>query len=836
MNHFFTTLLIGLASLFVLVPVSAAESNTGTLTGIIQDAVSQAPIDYVHVVLFKDGNTVPLKSVSSSENGAFRFDNLQAGNYRLEASLLGYQALKQTCTVKTGQPTDLGTLHLQPDAKQLAAAEVRGIRSAMRMDIDKRVFSVDQNIASAGASASDVLKDIPSVDVDQEGAVSLRNSSNVTIWINGKPAGLNSDNQAQVLEQMPAESIDKIEVVTNPSSKFSAEGTAGIINIVLKKDRKAGYYGSVRAGVSHPFGYDYGANLMYSSSKIDAYTTLGRRRHSNQGTGNSRRETYTSNPLTLLTDTSTLLSDTEQDFNMGGLFFRGGVDYHLNNKHTLSLSGFAMTGERGFDSQIDYDYRLPDGSSSRFVDRTSGSLGNHTNLEVTLDYQWEIEEDHRFQTNLSFGKRAMNDNSDFAQTETRGDGTPVAPTFQRQTGDGGHTDWEFQADYTNQLNERFRLEAGLKSDWTVRGSGNDIFNTAIPTVGQWPDYSSQFDYDEKIHAAYATFTGKGWGGFGYQLGLRGEYSDIAFHSATMPSGDQLDKHKYYADLFPSVFLSYTLREGFDVQLNYSRRINRPRGRSLNPFTDISDSTNIRFGNPNLAPEYANAFEINLIRVLENHTLSASAYHRLSSSVIQDIRYLNQGILYQTPANVTTSTSSGLELVAKDRLSKWLETTSTVNLYHTRLNGFTYRGSDYKGSEGFSWNARVNGTLLLSRSLTGQISGFYNAPRIMAQGRMNSNFRVDAGLRQSFMDRSLLIALNARNLLNSFNFSSSSYGPGFYQESHNQFFGRTLQLTVTWNFGNMKPKQKKPNGENGNREDGIDSGLEGGMDGGMGGSF
>ncbi|HBL72672.1 MAG TPA: hypothetical protein DD409_07240 [Bacteroidales bacterium] len=251
---------------------------------------------------------------------------------------------------------------------------------------------------------------------------------------------------------------------------------------------------------------------------------------------------------------------------------------------------------------------------------------------------------------------------------------------------------------------------------------------------------------------------------------------------------------------------------------------------------MSDSTNIRFGNPDLAPEYANSFEINLIRVLENHTLSASAYHRMSSSVIQDIRYLNQGILYQTPANVTTSTSSGLELVAKDRLSKWLETTSTVNLYHTRLNGFTYRGSDYKGSEGFSWNARVNGTLLLSRSLTGQISGFYNAPRIMAQGRMNSNFRVDAGLRQSFMDRSLLIALNARNLLNSFNFSSSSYGPGFYQESHNQFFGRTLQLTVTWNFGNMKPKQKKPNGENGNREDGIDSGLGGGMDGGMGGSF
>jgi len=832
MNHSFSTLLIGVACLFSSFSVSAAQPSTGTVTGVIQDAVSQIPIDFVHVTLFKEANTVPLTSVSSAEDGSFRFDNLQAGNYRIEASLLGYKPLKQTFSVTAGQPVSLGVLKLQPDARQLAAAEVTGIRSAMRMDIDKRVFSVDQSIASAGASASDVLKDIPSVEVDQEGSVSLRNNSNVTIWINGKPAGLNSDNQAQVLEQMPAESIDKIEVVTNPSSKFSAEGTAGIINIVLKKDRKAGYYGSLRAGVSDPLGYDYGANLMYSSPKIDVYTTLGRRRHGNQGTGESRRETYTTNPLSLLTDTSTLISDTDRDFNMGGLFFRGGVDYHLTPNHSLSLSGFAMKGERGFDSEIGYDYFLADGSASRYVDRTSNSTSGHTNMEVTLDYQWEIGEEHRFQTNLSYGKRAMSDKSDFTQTETRTDGVLVAPTVQLQTGDGGHTDWEFQADYTNQLSERFRVEAGLKSDWTVRTSGNTIFNVANPLPGQLPDYNNEFDYDEKIHAAYATFTGKGWGGFGYQLGLRGEYSDIAFISTIAPSGNNLDKGKHYLDLFPSVFLSYTIKEGFDLQLNYSRRINRPRGRSLNPFTDISDSTNIRFGNPDLAPEYANAFELNAIRVLDNHTLSASAYHRMASSVIQEIRYLDNGIIYQTPDNVTSSTSSGLELIAKDRLTKWLETTSTVNVYHTHLNGFTYKGNDYKGSEGFSWNARINSTWLMSPSLTGQLSGFYNAPRVMAQGRTKSNYTVDAGLRKSFLDRSLLVAVNARNLLNSFNFSSTSFGPGFYQESKNQFFGRTLQLTVTWNFGNMKPKQKKPNGENGDGDAGMGGGMDSGMDGGF----
>lgn len=829
MNHSLSSLLIGLASLFSF--AVAAEPTTGSIAGSIHDAVSQTPIDYVNVVLFKENSTVPLKSVPSAEDGTFRFDNLQAGSYRLEASLLGYQPLKLDVTVQTGQIARMGTLALQPDARQLAAAEVTGIRSAMRMDVDKRVYSVDQSIAAAGASASDVLKDIPSVEVDQEGSVSLRNNSNVTIWINGKPAGLNADNRAQVLEQMPAESIDKIEVVTNPSSKFSAEGTAGIINIVLKKDRKAGYYGSLRAGISSPFGYDNGGNVMYSSSKIDAYTTLGRRRHSNEGTGDSFRETYTTHPLTMLTDTSTLLSDTERVFNMGGLFFRGGVDYHLNRQHTVSLSGFAMTGERGFDSNIGYDYFQPGGAPYRTVDRTSNSTSGNTNLEVTLDYQWEIGADHRFQTNLSYGKRNSTDENGFTQTETRADGTPAAPTFQRQTGDGNNRDWEFRADYTNQLSERFRLEAGLKSDWTVRNSGNSLYNTAHLVSGQVPDYSNQFNYDEKIHAAYTTLTGKAWHQFGYQLGLRAEYSDIAFTSVTTPMSGNLDKQKVYFDLFPSVFLTYTLKEGFDLQLNYTRRINRPRGRSLNPFTDISDSTNIRFGNPNLEPEYANSFELNLIRILDNHTFSLSAYHKMASDVIQDIRYMDNGILYQTPANVTTSTSSGLELVAKDRLAKWLETTSTVNVYHTRLNGFSYLGSDYKGSEGFSWNARVNGTLLLSRTLTGQVSGMYRAPRVMAQGTMKSSYSLDAGLRKSFMDRSLLVALNGRNILNSFYFASTSFGPGFYQENRNQFFGRTVQLTVTWNFGNMKPKMKKPNGRN----EGMDAGMDD-MGGGMEGAF
>jgi len=816
------TLVITTFALFTtLFPVQSQPQSTSSIAGIILDESTNNGLDYVNIILYKASSNTPYKSTASGEDGHFRFNTVASGDYRIEATFVGYVTWKSEIKVSDGQQIQLGTILLKTESKQLGTAEVVGIRSAMRLDIDKRVFSVDQNIAAAGASASDILKDIPSVEVDQEGTVSLRNNSNVTIWVNGKPAGLNSDNQAQVLEQMPAESIDRIEVVTNPSSKFSAEGTAGIINIILKKDRKAGYYGSLRAGISDPFGYDFGGNINYSSSKIDFYANIGRRSHSNEGSGYSNRQTYTTNEQTLLTDTSWLHSTTNRTFGMQGLFFRGGIDYHLNDKHTISLSGFGMKGDRGFESDIDYLYLDNNKDLIQQVLRHTSSGGGHSHMEITLDYQWEIGEEHLFQTNLTYGKHTMSNDNDYIQSYYDVTNMLTNTVSQVQTGPGENRDWEFQADYTNKLSENFRLETGLKSDWTVRKSNNNIYNTASVTTASIPDYTSDFDYNEQIHAAYGTFTGK-LGGFGYQLGLRGELTAISFVSSNFPAGDYLDKDKNYFNLFPSIFLSYTFSPGNDLQLNFSRRINRPRGRSLNPFTDISDSTNIYFGNPDLEPEFSDAFELNYIKVWDNHTLSSSLYHRMTDNVIQDIRYLDNGIIYQTPSNVTNSTSSGLELVAKDKLAKWIETTSTINFYYTTMEGFTYRSVDYKGSSGFSWNARLNSTLIFSRSLTGQISGFYNAPGIIAQGKTRRNFTLDAGLRKSFLDKTFLIAINGRNILNSFKFASTNWGDGFYQENSNQFFGRTIQLTVTWNFGNIKPKEKQGQAENGNSNDSDNS--------------
>jgi len=809
-----TIFIVSIISIFSICPLSAQTDFTGSISGKLIDEETRTGLDFVNVAIYVKNGSVPVKGSTSAVNGTFQIDQVTPGEYRIEATFIGYNTYKGQIKVTSGRITRLGTIMMKADSKLLGSVEVTGIRSAMKFDIDKRVFSVDQAIAAAGASASDILKEIPSVEVDGEGTVSLRNSSSVTIWINGKPSGLNADNQGQVLEQMPAEGIDKIEVITNPSSKFSAEGSAGIINIILKKDRKAGYFGSIRAGISDPLGYDAGGNFNYSSPKVDIYANLGLRSHSHDGNGTSNRQTFNTNDITNLTDTSRLNSETYDKSSMGGLFFRSGIDYHLNDKHTISLSGFGMDRNHNNDSEINYTYLDNSGTVTRTATRNSISKERGSNYEILIDYLWEIGEEHKFQTNLSYGKENGDGESQFNQTNYNALGNLDYISNQIQKSPSNETELEFQADYSKKFSDKLRIEAGLKSDWNVSESNSSIFDGTLNAVVPIASYINNFDYEEMISAIYGTLTGKIGKGFGYQFGLRGEITDISFTSTDNLISNTLKEDKNYFNLFPSVFLTYSFSEGNDLQLNYSRRINRPRGHNLNPFVDITDSTNITFGNPFLDPEFANSFELNYIKAWNNHSLSASAYYKRNNQVIQDIRYIENGVMYQTPSNVTRSASSGLEIISKNSLSKNIETTGTVNFYHASLDEFTYNDVYYKGNSGFSWNVRLNSTIILSNTLTGQVSGFFNAPRIVAQGETSANYSIDAGLRKSFFDRKLLVSLNGRNLLNSFKFENKTWGQGFYQESSNKFFGRTLQLNVTWNFGNIKPKEKPEPEENG----------------------
>ena len=803
----------------------AVNSNTSQINGILLDEETQNAVDFVNVTLFKKGSTKPFIVKVSDTNGHFSFTDLTPGTYRLETNLLGYISYQKEITVAAGTDHNLGNITLKTDSKLLKTVEVTGIRSNMKLDIDKKTYSVDQTIAAAGASASDILKDIPSVEVDAEGSISLRNSASVTVWINGKPSGLTADNRGQVLEQMPAENIDRIEVVTNPSAKYSPEGSAGIINIILKKDRKSGYYGSVNAGVNYPWGKNFGANINYSSSRLDAYANVGLRDNEHTGNGTSKRRMYNLEKSPI--DTSYLNSQTERTHGGNGLFMRAGMDYHINDKHTLSLSGFIMDGVRKSESRIYYDYLDNNLNPTRQQLRNSTGESGNKNYNLSMDYQWEIGENHSLQANLSRGNRSNSDENAYDQEDKNSNFEIINNSYQIQKGPSSSEDWEFKADYSKTFSENWKVEAGVQSEWESRFSDNDIFN-GIASGNGWiiptnPDIKNGFDYQEQQHAAYTTLTGKISPKLGYQMGLRAEKTVVSFKSLDI-NGESAPTDKNYLDFFPSLFLSYNISKGSDIQLNYSKRINRPRGRSINPYVDISDSTAIRSGNPDLNPEYAHAIEMNYLKTWQNHTLSSSIYHRITNHVIQDVKYIDNSIMYQKPYNITNTTSSGLELVSKDKISKMLETTTTINLYHSTLDGFNYRGFDYPGTKGFSWNMRMNGTFIFPNSFTAQLSGFYSAPRIVAQGESNALYSMDLGLRKSFLNNKFQLSLNARNLLNSFKFENNTWGPAFYEETSNRFFGRDLRLNLTWNFGNLKPKprQEKEKGSEESLE--MDSGF------------
>ncbi len=811
--------------LLALLMFSLSTFAVQTIKGKIVDANTQSPLDFVNVALFKQETNAPTTGVVTDDKGNFVLPNVPDGKYTLKVSFVGYNSIDIPLNV-TKNELNVGTIKLYEDSKALKEVEVLGQGSQMRLEIDKKVFSVDQNIAAAGASASEVLQNIPSVDVDGEGNVSLRNNASVEVWINGKPSGLTADNRAQILQQMPAESIQEIEIITNPSARFNPEGTAGIINIVLKKNRRAGYYGSVSAGIIHSKGgdpgYNVGANINYNSGKIDVYANLGFR--SMNFAGGSLTDRY---GLNATNDTTSLLNTTNTSTRgFYGFFGRAGIDYRLNDKNTLSLSGMGMAGS-GY-STNNFVYKLNNfaDNSERNFNRTNDGLGTRPSMSFSLDHKYEIDKKgSNLMSSLSYSahKRASEDR--YTQNENNAITQDMTQIYE-----GGNTEWQLKIDYTKYFGEGAKIEAGWQSTDQVRLSPTNTFDeTKNPRV-QMNEFFNDFAYDEQIHAAYATY-GQKFGNLSVQGGLRAEYFTREWTNKYFVAGSLKTFESNYEpqlQLFPSAFVSYTLPQKNELQLNYSRRINRPRGREINPFKEAEDATSIEYGNPDLLPEITSAFEFNYLKSWDNHTLSGSLYHRFTDDVIQDVRFINNDVLENTSMNVSKSNNTGLELVAKNRLFKIMNLTSSLNFYYSNLEAGSYTSiynpslvTTIPAQEMFSWSGRLMANLILGRTTTAQISADYSSPRLIAQGKQSAMYAVDLGMRQTFFDGNASLSLMVRDLFDTRRRSSTTTGNGFYQTSESYFHGRMLGLTATYNFGNMKPKRNARNDQNMNMDMNMD---------------
>ncbi len=773
------------------------------------------PLEFVTVQVKAKGSDKIVQGSVTGSDGNYTIGGLKKGEYVVTFSYIGYEEVSKNISISSdNQILSLGELTLAEDANQLGEVEVVAKRPQMRFEIDRKVFDATQDIAAEGGSASDLLSNIPSVEVDNEGSVSLRGNSSVTIWINGKASGLTADNQADILDMMPAGDIKQVEVITNPSARYSPEGTAGIINIILKDDRKPGYYGSVKVGADTDGGYQASGNINYSSSKVDAYANLNYRNREFKGGGITSRLNTTDNSFLDQTN------DSKRQHN--NWFGRFGATWHITKSDDLAFNVTGMTG--GGDNSENIHYNSIDSQKNTIYtsDRITNGDSDMKMYNLELNYVHKFSENSNIDLMVSNNQWRRDGMNIFRQSTVYTDPSQIAnPLYQTQENDIKDKTWEVQADYTNKISDMARIEAGYKGTFQRNASPVDTYTgTTAEDIRQDESLYNRFLYNQDVHALYMTYGGK-WDKLSYQAGLRGEYWRVDTRSLDFDqefNGKASETfEKDYFKLFPSAFISYALPKNNELQVNYTRRLRRPWGGQLNSFRNISDASNISFGNPELTPEYSHSFELNYIKSWESgHTLSLSGYYRSTDDVIQRIRFLNteDNVMYTTSENVAKSQASGLEIVGKDKLFKILDLTTTVNLYYSKLDGFSYlpQGAETPvigdTDESFAWNVRMIANLSLPWGVSLQGTGNYNSKQLMAQGHREPNYSVDLGLRKSFLSDKLTLSINARDLLDSRKFRTVTAGDGFWQDSENWRGGRRVGFTLTYNFGNMNKKKDK----------------------------
>lgn len=787
----------------------------GIVKGKILDRQKSEPLGFVNIKVTEQGSDKFAGGGITDAGGNFNVSGLKDGKYTLSLTFMGYKDVTRQFEITPAKrEVQFKLLYMAEDAKQLNEVTVTGQRATMKLEVDRKSFDVGQLISNAGQSASDVLDNVPSIEVDNDGNVSLRGNSSVEVWINGKASGLTSDNRAQILQQLPAESIDRVEVIDNPSAKFSAEGSAGIINIVLKKDRKAGYYGSVQAGGDTRGGANTSFNVNYNSRLIDSYINLGYRHRANTGHMESQQ---TSNAYNQTYD-----SDSKQRGN--NFFTRAGVTLHATTKDDFSLSGMLMHGGGNSHSYTPYIYTaVANGLNNYQLDRLNRSRTGMDMRYGEFNYRHSFNDKHFIDFTADLSSWKMNGDNWYQDSTVIANVDDATYSYQYRPQYINNHRKELKLEYENQVTKNFKIEAGYNGNFSRENTPQESYmdNTSFDGTNASEDklFFNRFIYKQDLHAFYTTLSYK-FGALSLMGGLRGEYWRVNTESYTWEQEHDASLReqpfkKDYFQLFPSVFMSWQMTETQQLQLNYTRRLRRPWGGQLNSFRDTRDATTVSFGNPYLTPEFSNSFSLNYLKQWNDHSLLVSAYYRPTTDVIQRISYKNQedGLFYQTSMNVAKSVSTGLEMTVKNKLWRILDLTTSANAYYYRLNGFSYDidGQTVTGNSdhNFTWNARMTASLMLPYDISIQTTGRYTARQVITQGYRKANYSIDFGARKNFFNKLFTLSVNCRDLLDSRRFETFTSGPNFTRHQINRRGGRRVSMTLTWNFGNMKQK-KRPN--------------------------
>ncbi len=774
------------------------------------DAQSGETIPFATAVVLNRKTKAVVKGAQTDADGNLNIAALAKGVYTFKLSYIGYQTMVRDSLQVSDQPVNLGTIRMKPSkGTVLNEVQVTAQKSTMQLGIDKKVFSVDQSLVSEGGSASDLLQNVPSIQTDIDGNVSLRGSTGVRVLIDGKPSLIAGGSVAQILQSIPASSIESVEVITNPSAKYDAEGQSGIINIVLKKNKKLGLNGSAALTAGNRDNYNANTSLSFQNSKVNLYGNYSYRYGNRTGGGYSN--IFYKQPLSSTVYANQL---TTGDMLEKGHNVKAGIDYNLSEKSILSFSGGFNIRDNDRTELLKIDQLDAAKNPVNLSNRNNTNLGSGGSYDLSLDFNQKFKKPKEELTfNFSFSE-GDNDNLQLYNTEFyESDGTGnTLPNIQRNDGYGFNRNYNIQTDYTLPVGKAGKVEAGYRSQIRTSESSNLSELQDALTGVYVPNFAltNQFNNKDQVHALYLNYQNQ-VNNFGYQIGLRAEDARLDTRLGVYDNSGAISHvpgKVAYTRLYPSVFLTQKFKGDQQVQLSYSRRVNRPRGWDTNPFLDVSDPLNYRRGNPNLRPEDVHAFELSYSKFWQKVTLISSAYLRQTDDVIQRVRTEpdENGITITTPQNLTRNYSSGLELIGRVDVAKAWNFTGNINLYQNKIVGVPEFG--IVENSGFSWNANLTNNFTLPYGITLQLRGDYRAPEVMAQGKRNAMYGVDAGAKYDFKDKKSSLSLNVRDVFNTRAWSMTTDANNTVIDFRRRMQGTMASLTYSYRFGKTSFGSKK----------------------------
>ncbi|WP_339793125.1 outer membrane beta-barrel family protein [uncultured Imperialibacter sp.] len=779
------------------------EGGKADVVGKIVDAGSGDPLEFATVSFYTPDSSL-VSGVVTDLQGQFKIE-LAPGSYYSLVQFVSYEdKYFSGITLAEGQKRmNLGTIAVEADSETLQEVVVEAERSQMEMSFDKRIFNVSKDPSNVGRTATQLLDNVPSVTVDTDGNVALRGSQNVRILIDGKPSGLVGISGSNGLQSLQGSLIESIEVVTNPSVRYQAEGSAGIINIVLKKDDRNGVNGSFELNAGYPANYGASANVNFRREKINYFVNYGANYRESPGGGSSFQR-YT------LPDTSFITRRTE-DRTRGGWAhnLRAGADFFVTPKDIITVSGVVRYEDgENVNNLIYEDFNSNDVLQNR-TGRVNTEQENELNSEVTLNYERSFDDkDRKLTAYAQFRDNNESEDADIEQRLLGGEDPEMIMLRQRSLNDETERNLLVQSDYVHPFSKDGKFEAGFRS--TFRQISTNYLVEEQDSVGTWNNlvnFTNDFRYTENVHAVYGLIANR-HGKVSYQAGLRAELSDIQ----TLLLQTDETNNRLYANLFPSIHANYHLNETHSWQVSYSRRISRPRFRELNPFSSFSDARNIRTGNPNLNPEFTNSYEIGYLVNGKTSTVYAGVYNRRTSDVSQRVNYVDaDGVTFSQPLNLAFENAFGVESnISKDWFDWW---TSSLNFnFYRRIIEGDFNGEPLN-ADTYTWSGRVNSRVTLWKKVNYQVNAFYRAPQNTPQGERLAYYAIDMGLNRDILNGNGTINLSVRDILNSRKWRGITQGETFYQESEFQWRSRQFMVSFVYRLN-----QKKRGGGREERED------------------